>query len=95
MKQSHRSRRTRLAWLAIPTAAGLLLAGCSSSGTSSAKEPQTITFAFGATNDLWGRSWLGSDFSNANFRVRVTDVTSQPNKDYYLEYLAVQVTYTP
>jgi len=53
------------------------------------------TYAFGATNDLWGRSWLGSDFSNANFRVRVTDVTSQPNKDYYLEYLAVQVTYTP
>ena len=53
------------------------------------------TYAFGATNDLWGRTWLGSEFSNANFRVRVTDVTSQPNKDFLLEYLAVQVTYTP
>jgi hypothetical protein len=53
------------------------------------------TYTFGATNDRWGRTWLGSDFSSANFRVRLTDVTSQPNKDFLLEYLAAQVTYTP
>lgn len=53
------------------------------------------TYAFGATNDLWGRTWAGSEFSSANFRVRVTDVTNQPNKNFLLEYLAVQVTYTP
>ena len=46
-------------------------------------------------NDLWGRTWTGADFTNANFRVRLTDVTSQPNKNFLLEYLAVQVTYTP
>jgi hypothetical protein len=53
------------------------------------------TYALGAANDTWGRTWLGSEFSNASFRVRLTDVTSQPNKTYLLEYLAVQVTYTP
>ena len=53
------------------------------------------TYTLGAANDLWGRTWLGSDFANAGFRVRLTDVTSQPSKNFLLEYLAVQVTYTP
>jgi hypothetical protein len=53
------------------------------------------TYNLGATNDTWGRSWFGSDFSNANFRVRITDVASTTSKTFRLEYLAVQVTYTP
>jgi hypothetical protein len=53
------------------------------------------TYNLGSASDNWGRTWSGSDFSNANFRVRVTDASSQPNKTYLLEYLAVQVTYTP
>jgi hypothetical protein len=53
------------------------------------------TYNLGAANDTWGRTWTGANFSNANFRVRITDATSQPNKNYLLEYLAVQVTYTP
>ena len=42
-----------------------------------------------------GQTWTGANFWNANFRVRVIDVTSQPNKTFLLVYLAVQVTYTP
>lgn len=53
------------------------------------------TYAFGTASDTWGRTWLGSELSDANFRVRVIDVTSQPNKNFILEYIAVQVTYTP
>jgi hypothetical protein len=53
------------------------------------------TYTVGAANDTWGRTWTPANFSNANFRVRLTDVTSQPNKDFLLEYIAVQVTYTP
>lgn len=53
------------------------------------------TYGLGAVNDTWGRTWLGSELSNASFRVRITDATSQPNKSFLLEYLAVQVTYTP
>ncbi|MFL5775358.1 MAG: hypothetical protein ACJ76W_03700 [Chloroflexota bacterium] len=53
------------------------------------------TYNLGAANDTWGRTWTGANFSNANFRVRITDATSQPNKNYLLEYVALQVTYTP
>jgi hypothetical protein len=53
------------------------------------------TYTVGGATDTWGRTWTGADFSNANFRLRLTDVTSQPNKSFLLEYLAVQVTYTP
>jgi hypothetical protein len=53
------------------------------------------TYNLGATNDTWGRTWAGSDFSSANFRVRITDVASTMTKTFLLEYLAVQVTYTP
>jgi hypothetical protein len=53
------------------------------------------TYNFGTTSDDWGHTWLGSELANGTFRVRVIDVTNQPNKDFLLEYLAVQVTYTP
>jgi len=53
------------------------------------------TYNLGAINDTWGRSWAGSDFSSANFRVRITDVSSTTTKTFQLDYLAVQVTYIP
>jgi hypothetical protein len=53
------------------------------------------TYALGATNDTWGRTWAGSEFSNANFRVRLIDASDRTSKDFRLDGLAVQVTYTP
>jgi hypothetical protein len=53
------------------------------------------TYALGATNDTWGRTWAGSEFSNANFRVRLIDTSDRTSKDFRLDGLAVQVTYTP
>jgi hypothetical protein len=53
------------------------------------------TYLLGATNDTWGRTWLGSELSNANFRVRLIDVADKSTKDFRLDGLAVQVTYTP
>lgn len=53
------------------------------------------TYTLGATNDTWGRSWLGSEFSNATFRVRLIDTSDRTSKDFRLDGLAVQVTYTP
>jgi hypothetical protein len=53
------------------------------------------TYALGATNDTWGRAWAGSEFSNANFRVRLIDTSDRTSKDFRLDGLAVQVTYTP
>jgi hypothetical protein len=52
-------------------------------------------YTFGATNDTWGRTWTGSEFANGSFRVRLTDVTNQTTKNFRLDAVAVQVTYTP
>jgi hypothetical protein len=53
------------------------------------------TYTLGAVTDTWGRTWSVSDFTNANFRVRLTDVATNNNRDFRLDYAAVQVTYTP
>jgi hypothetical protein len=53
------------------------------------------TYTLGAGNDTWGRTWLGSELSNASFRVRIVDVSDRTNKDFRLDGLAVQVSYIP
>jgi hypothetical protein len=53
------------------------------------------TYTVGGTNDVWGHTWTASQLSTANFRVRLTDATSQANKDYRLDNVAVTVQYTP
>jgi len=53
------------------------------------------TYGLGATNDTWGRTWAGSEFSNASFRVRLIDTSDRTSKDFRLDGLAIQVTYTP
>jgi predicted ribosomally synthesized peptide with SipW-like signal peptide len=54
-----------------------------------------MTYLFGGGADTWGKIWTAGEFSNANFRVRFTDATNQPIKDYQLDYVAVDVTYIP
>jgi len=53
------------------------------------------TYTLGGTADTWGRSWAIGDFTNANFRIRVTDVAGNPSRNFFLDYLAVNVTYQP
>jgi hypothetical protein len=55
----------------------------------------TTTYTLGGVADTWGRTWSGSELSNASFRVRVIDVSDRTSKDIRLDYLAVQVTYVP
>jgi hypothetical protein len=55
----------------------------------------SATYALGGPANTWGRTWSGSNFSNANFRVRLIDMTDKANQDVRLDSLAVQVTYTP
>jgi hypothetical protein len=53
------------------------------------------TYVLGGPADTWGHSWTFSEFSNASFRIRVTDVSSNANRDFFLDYIAVNVTYQP
>ena len=50
-------------------------------------------YTLGSTSDTWGRTWTASEL--ANFRVRVIDVASNTSRDFYLDYIAVNVTYQP
>ncbi len=54
-----------------------------------------LTYLLGGTANTWGRAWSAADFSNANFRVRVIDVASNASRDFYLDYIAINVTYQP
>jgi hypothetical protein len=45
--------------------------------------------------DVWGIGWTASSVASGSPRVRVTDASSQPNKEYRLDGIAVSVTYTP
>jgi hypothetical protein len=53
------------------------------------------TYLVGGVADSWGHTWTAGQLSMANFRVRVTDATSQPNKDFKMDYLAARVVYVP
>ena len=54
-----------------------------------------VTYTLGNISDTWGRTWIPSDFTNANFRVRIIDVASNTSRDFFLDYLAVNITYQP
>ena len=53
------------------------------------------TYTLGSTSDLWGRTWAISEFTNANFRVRITNVASNNNRDFNLDWVSVRVSATP
>ncbi len=53
------------------------------------------TYTLGSATDTWGRTWAVGDFTNANFRVRITSVTGNNNRDPRLDWVPVRVTYNP
>ena len=53
------------------------------------------TYNLGSTYELWGCTWSSGNFSNTNFRLRVIDVAGNLNRDFFLDYVAVNVAYGP
>ena len=53
------------------------------------------TYTLGSISDTWGRTWTPDNFSNVNFRLRVIDVSSNPSRDFFLDYIALNITYQP
>lgn len=49
------------------------------------------TYTLGSSSNTWGRTWNNSDFTNANFRVRVTDVSDSTSRDFTLDWVSVRV----
>jgi hypothetical protein len=63
--------------------------------TTSTLTTSEATYLLGGAADTWGRTWSGGDFTDGNFRVRITDIASSTSRDFSLDWVAVQVTYTP
>jgi len=53
------------------------------------------TYILGSTSDTWGRIWGSSQFSDGNFRLRITNVAPNNSRDFRLDWVPVQVTYSP
>ena len=54
------------------------------------------SYTLGGPADLWGHTpWSPAQLGGSTFRVRVTDVTGNTKRDFGLDYLGVQVQYTP
>jgi hypothetical protein len=68
---------------------------------TNAKQTATLTtsettYILGGASDTWGRAWTLSNFTNANFRLRVSDVASgggANSRDFSLDWIALRVTY--
>jgi beta-glucanase (GH16 family) len=52
-----------------------------------------VTYLLGGAADAWGRTWTDANFSNTNFRVRVTSVAYSAYRHFYLDWAAVKVYY--
>ncbi len=53
------------------------------------------TAILGGSADTWGRAWSVSEFSNANFRVRLTSNSDDATRDFSLDWVAAKVFYGP
>ena len=63
-----------------------------SSGTLATVETMYIV---GGVTNTWGRTWTNTDFDDANFRLRLVMVSSNNSRDFSLDWVGVQVRYTP
>jgi hypothetical protein len=63
--------------------------------TSGTLSTAKTMYIIGGVTNTWGRTWNDSNFSDANFRVRLTMVASNTSRDFSLDWVGVQVRYTP
>jgi hypothetical protein len=51
------------------------------------------TYLLGSPADNWGHNWSVGELSNNNFRLRITDVATDNNRDFFLDWVAVNIYY--
>ncbi len=52
-------------------------------------------YILGGPADLWGVTWLPANLANGIFQVRVADISSNSITDFSLDWIAVNITYSP
>jgi hypothetical protein len=53
------------------------------------------SYLLGGSTDTWSRTWTPANFGNTSFGVRIVDVAGSTLRDFYLDYIAINVTYQP
>lgn len=56
------------------------------------------TYTYGGVADTWGRApgaWGVGNFTNANFRLRITDVANNTTRTFSLDSVGIRINYTP
>ena len=62
-------------------------------GALGTSDPEGTLWVGGPT-DMWGlNDWTASELSNGNFRVRITSSSYWGNRDFFLDWVAVRITY--
>jgi len=51
----------------------------------------SATYVLGGSADTWGKSWTSTNFSNTNFRVRISDVASSNSRTFSLDWAGAKV----
>lgn len=62
--------------------------------TTSSLTTSQATYTLGGSADTWGHSWTASQLSNTNFRLRITNVSSNNSRDFMLDWASIRVYYT-
>jgi hypothetical protein len=68
-------------------------ASWTSAKTTTTLSSTEATFVLGSPTDTWGHTWTPTELSNASFRVRVINVASSSSRDFFLDWVGVQVHY--
>ncbi|MCJ7509918.1 MAG: hypothetical protein MUP14_03405 [Dehalococcoidia bacterium] len=53
------------------------------------------TYSLGSVGDSWGHTWSPTEFDDANFRLRITNIADSAVRNFRLDWVAVNVAYTP
>lgn len=61
--------------------------------TTSNLTTSSATYVLGGASDTWGRTWSDTNFTNANFRLRIIDVASNTSRRFSLDWVGVKVYY--
>ncbi len=61
--------------------------------TNNLSTSSMTTYTLGGSTNIWGRSWTPADFTNANFRVRITNVANSTSCEFRLDWVPVKVYY--
>ena len=49
------------------------------------------TDTLGGPTDTWGHNWTVTELSDANFRLRITCTSNKPERDFYLDWVPINV----